>query len=65
MCSRQAQVGFEAEGAGVGDVDAVEEGHEVEDDDEGDEVEVDFGCQPAGGGVRGTDDGGGSGGGDA
>jgi len=50
------EVLLEAEGARVGDVDAVQEGQEVEDDHEGDEVQVDPHRDLALGGVRRADD---------
>lgn len=51
-----AELGLEAEGAGVGDVDAVEEGEQVQHDDEGDDVQVDLGRDAALGRVGRADD---------
>lgn len=50
------QVSTELEGVRVGYVDAVEEGQEVEDTEEGDYSEVDFSHQGFLGGVRRADD---------
>lgn len=53
----QAELRGHAVDVGVGDVDAVEEGQEVEDAEEGDDVPVDARDQFALGGVRGAWDG--------
>lgn len=47
---------LQAEDGGVGDVCAVQKGEEVEDAEDGDDAEVDFGDEFALGGVRGTFD---------